>query len=90
MHSCTVYCFLDSKIAFYRVVHYTGYIKFYMCSRLMFDTPDFPKRRLFNTPDFSKKTKFDTPDVSKRRMLNIPDFSKCWKRIFYTSDFCFP
>ena len=45
MHSCTVYCFLDSKIAFYRVVHYTGYIKFYMCSRLMFDTPDFPKRR---------------------------------------------
>ena len=44
MHSCTVYCFLDSKIAFYRVVHYTGYIKFYV-SRLMFDTPDFPKRR---------------------------------------------
>ena len=31
-------------------------------SRLMFDTPDFPKRRLFNTPDFSKKTKFDTPE----------------------------
>ena len=48
-------------------------------SRLMFDTPDFPKRRLFNTPDFSKK-----------RMLNTQDFSKCWKRIFYTSDFCFP
>ena len=61
MHSCTVYCFLDSKIAFYRVVHYTGYIKFYV-SRLMFDTPDFPKRRLFNTPDFSKKTKFNTPE----------------------------
>ena len=55
-------------------------------SRLMFDTPDFSKRRLFNTPDFSKKTKFNT----LRRMLNTPDFSKGWKRIFYTSDFCFP
>ena len=55
----------------------------------MFDTPNFSKRRCFNTPDFSKKTKFDTPDFSKRRMLNTPDFSKCWKRIFYTSDFCF-
>ena len=51
----------------------------------MFDTTDFSKRRLFNTPDFSKKTKFDTPEKN-----NTPDFSKCWKRIFYTSDFCFP
>ena len=55
---CTLVQFIASWI---QKLPSTGW-SIILVSRLMFDTPDFPKRRLFNTPDFSKKTKFNTPE----------------------------